>query len=108
LSLLRSTKAVYSVTLCIAYTRSVKKSVGRVVKTGVVNLSLRPPRCSDEARDNKGENDTQHRVGEGENGTLVAVCLRQDIACSEIKEEATGSPPENIDCARDHYPDDYE
>ena len=80
--------AVYSLNLCVAYTLSVKKSVGSVVKAGVVNLSLRPPRCSDEARDNKGENDTQHREGEGESGTLVAVCLRQDIACSNVEQKA--------------------
>ena len=80
--------ALYSLNLCIAYTRSVKKSVGSVVKAAVVNLSLRPPRCSDEARDNKGENDTQHREGEGESGTLVAVCLRQDIACSNVEQKA--------------------
>jgi hypothetical protein len=68
--------ALYSLNLCIAYTRGVKKSVGCVVKTDVMNLSLRPPRCSDEARDDEGENHAQHGEGEGENGTLVAVCLR--------------------------------
>src|SRR5438094_7646891 len=44
--------------------------------------------CSDEARDNKGENDTQYGEDEGENGTLVAVCLRQDIACSNVEQKA--------------------
>ena len=43
--------ALYSLNLCIAYTRGVKKSVGRGVKTDVVDLSLRAPRCPDEARD---------------------------------------------------------
>ncbi len=67
---------LYSLNLCIAYTRGVKKSVGRGVKADVMNLSLRPPRCSDEARDNKGENHPQHREGQGERCTLVAVRLR--------------------------------
>ena len=43
--------ALYSLNLYIAYTRGVKKSVGRVVKIGVLNFS-------GEARDDKGENDT--------------------------------------------------
>ena len=60
--------AVHSVNLCIAYTRDVKKSVGWVVKMGVLNFS-------DKARDDKGKNDTQHREGQSESGTLVAVCL---------------------------------
>jgi hypothetical protein len=41
---------------------------------------------SDEARDDKGENDTQRREGEGE----------------------SGSSPEDIDCAGDQYPDNRE
>src|SRR2546423_402805 len=44
---------------------------------------------SDEACDNKGESDTQHREGDGESGTPVAVCLRQDIACSNIEQKAS-------------------
>ncbi len=71
-----------SLNLCIAYTRGVKKSVGRVVKTGVVNFS-------DKARDDKGENDAQHGEGEGGSGTPVAVCLRQDIARADIEQKAS-------------------
>src|SRR5689334_21221142 len=74
--------------LRIAYTRGVKKSVDRIVKTDVTNLSLWSP-CSDQARDGKGENDTQHREGQGERGTLVAVCLRQDIARPNVEQEAS-------------------
>src|SRR2546430_17094694 len=48
--------ALCSLNLCIAYMCGVKKSVGRLVKTAVVILSLPSPRCSDEARDNKAEN----------------------------------------------------
>jgi hypothetical protein len=61
--------ALYSLNLYIAYTRGVKKSVGRVVKMGVLNFS-------GEARDDKGENDTQHGEGEGESGKPVAVTER--------------------------------
>src|SRR5207237_3071108 len=44
--------------------------------------------CSDEARDNKGEDDAQYGEDEGESGTLIAVCLRQDIACSNVEQKA--------------------
>src|SRR5713226_2247449 len=56
--------------VCIAYTRGVKKSVGWVVKTGVLNFS-------DKARDDKGENDTQHREGQGESDTLCLTLRAQ-------------------------------
>ena len=60
--------ALYSLNLCTAYTRAVKKSVGRGVEAGV--------QMSDEARDGKGEKNPQHREGQGESGALVAVRLR--------------------------------
>ena len=43
--------ALDNLNLCIAYTRAVKKSVGQGVKADV--------QMSDEARDGKGEKDTQ-------------------------------------------------
>ena len=64
---------VHSVNLFIAYTRGVKESVGRVVKTDVLNNSLRP--LLKNARDDKVENDTQHREGEGENPFPVCTLL---------------------------------
>ena len=99
---------LYSLNLCIVYTRGVKKSVGRIVKTGVVNLSLRPPRCSDEARDNKGENDTQHREGEGEPVVSSSISARAIFYPRHTATRVPLSPPENIDCAGDQYPDDRE
>ncbi len=81
--------ALDSLNLYIAYTHSVKKSVGPRVKADVENLSLQPPQRLDKARNDKGENDSQHREDQGESGTLVAVCLRQDIACSDV-EQKTG------------------
>src|SRR5215467_2102539 len=53
-----------------------------------MNLSLRSPPRLDQARDDKGENDSKHCEGEGESGTPVAVCLRQDIACPNVEQEA--------------------
>ena len=58
--------AQYSLNLHIAYTRGVKKSVGRCVKADVENLSLQPPQRLDKARNDKGENDSQHREDQGE------------------------------------------
>jgi hypothetical protein len=84
---------LYSLNLCIVYTRGVKKSVGRIVKTGVVNLSLRPPRCSDEARDNKGENDTQHREGEGESGRFLLYIGASDILPQAHSNKSTAFTP---------------
>src|SRR5262249_30446625 len=98
--------AVNNVTLCITYTRSIKRSVGWSVKTGMVNISLRPPRCSDEARDDKGENDTQHGEGEGESGTLIAVCLWQDITCSNVEQEA-GKEAQVIRQSNGGNPEEY-
>ena len=80
--------AQYGLNLRIAYTWGVKKSVSRVVKTNVMNLSLRLNPRSDQARDDKGENDSKHCESQGESATLVAVCLRQAIACSNVEQEA--------------------
>ncbi len=60
--------ALYSLNLCTAYTRSIKKSVGWDVKAGV--------QMSRDARDDKGEKDAQYREGQGESAALVAVRLR--------------------------------
>ncbi len=92
--------ALYSLNLCIAYTWGVKKSVGRVVKTDVMKLSLRPPRSSDEARDNKGENDTQHREGKGESGTLdrirdVLLTARPAVRSNGEQNAPVSKPPDS-------------
>ena len=52
--------AQYGLNLRIAYTWGVKKSVGRVVKKDITNLSLLPP-GSDQTRDDLNRSGQQKR-----------------------------------------------